>query len=121
MREMFRAVVLPLTLGLLLACTSSEPPDQLNPGKALRAAAVATLEVYGAQLNQVQNAQGALPEGDGVQVLLDAGIRAVPRTDPFGTEMGYHNDGAHWSLSSAGPDMAWGTPDDIVIEDGRLR
>jgi hypothetical protein len=35
--------------------------------------------------------------------------------------MGYHNDGAHWSLSSAGPDMAWGTPDDIVIEDGRLR
>jgi hypothetical protein len=108
-------------LAVFSACSSSEPPPQLNPGKSLRAAAVATFEVYGAQLSHIQNAQGALPEGDGVQVLLDAGIRAVPRTDPFGTEIGYHNDGAHWTLSSAGPDMAWGTPDDIVFEDGRLR
>jgi hypothetical protein len=108
-------------LAVFSACTSSEPPPQLNPGKSLRAAALATLEVYGAQLSQIQNVQGALPEGDGVQVLLDAGIRTVPRTDPFGSEMGYHNDGAHWTLSSAGPDMAWGTPDDIVVEDGRLK
>jgi hypothetical protein len=108
-------------LTVLAACTSSDPPDQLNPGKSLRAAAAATLEVYGAQLSQIQNVQGTLPEGDGVQVLLDAGIRAVPRTDPFGTEIGYRNDGAHWTLSSAGPDMKWGTPDDIVIEDGRLK
>jgi hypothetical protein len=120
-----RSVMSLLLLGALLAgfsaCTSSEPPPQLNPGKSLRAAAVAAFEVYAAQLSQVQNVRGELPEGDGVQVLLDAGIRAVPRTDPFGTEIGYHNDGAHWTLSSAGPDMAWGTPDDIVFEDGRLR
>ncbi len=121
MRRVLPILLAAGALAVVSACTSSEPPDQLNPGKALRAAAVATLEVYGAQLSQVQNAQGALPEGDGVQVLLDAGIRAVPRTDPFGTEMTYHNDGTHWTLSSAGPDMAWGTPDDIVIEDGRLK
>lgn len=121
MRGALKAAVLSLSLGLVLACTSSEPPPQLNPGKSMRAAAAAALEVYGAQLSQYQNVHGGLPEGDGVQVLLDADIRAVPRTDPFGTEMGYHNDGAHWTLSSAGPDMKWGTPDDIIIEDGQLK
>lgn len=121
MRFMTKAFFLGAFLSVLLACTSSEPPPQLNPGKSMRAAAAAALEVYGAQLSQLQNARGELPQGDGIQVLLDAGIRAVPRTDPFGTEMNYHNDGTHWTLSSAGPDMKWDTPDDIVIEDGRLK
>lgn len=108
-------------VALFSACTSSEPPDQINPGKNLRAAAAAALQVYGGQLSQTQNVRGGLPEGDGVQLLLDAGIRDVPKTDPFGTEMRYHNDGTHWTLSSAGPDLKWGTQDDIVIEDGRLK
>ncbi len=93
----------------------------MNPGKSLRAAYVATMQVYAAQLSQIQNVRGQLPEGDGVQVLVDRGIKVVPATDAFGTELRYHNDGTHWTLSSAGPDMAWGTPDDIVIEDGQLK
>ena len=121
MRFVSKSFFLGIFLSMLLACTSSEPPAQLNPGKALRAAAAATMQVYGAQLSQMQNVRGELPQGDGIQVLVEAGIRVVPRTDPFGTEMNYHNDGAHWTLSSAGPDLKWGTPDDIVIEDGQLK
>lgn len=121
MRFMTKVFFLGVSLSMFLACTSSEPPPQLNPGKSMGAAAAAALEVYGAQLSQLQNARGELPQGDGIQVLWDAGIRIVPRTDPFGTEMKYHSDGTHWTLSSAGPDLQWGTPDDILIEDGQPR
>ncbi len=111
-------------LGLLTvfaACGSSEPPMSMNPGKSLRAGYVAAMQVYAAQLSQIQNVRGQLPEGDGVKVLLEHGINVVPSTDAFGTELRFHNDGTHWTLSSAGPDMKWGTPDDIVIEDGQLK
>jgi len=121
MRFVSKAFFLGIFFSMLLACTSSEPPAQVNPGKSLRAAAAASLQVYGAQLSQMQNVRGELPQGDGIQVLVEAGIRVVPRTDPFGTEMNYHNDGTHWTLSSAGPDMKWGTQDDIIIEDGQLK
>ncbi len=121
MRRILGVLLVSGTVALLSACTSSEPPPQLNPGKSMRAAAVAVLQVYGGQLSQIQNVRGGLPEGDGVQLLLDAGIRDVPKTDPFGTDMRYHNDGTHWTLSSAGPDLKWDTPDDIVIEDGQLK
>jgi hypothetical protein len=108
-------------LASFAACGNSEPPLQMNPGKSLRIAYVAAMQVYAAQLSQIQNVRGQLPEGDGVQVLLDHGINAVPKTDTFGTELRYHNDGTHWTLSSAGPDLQWGTPDDIVFEDGQLK
>jgi len=120
-----RNVVKPLLLlGLTMtvtACTSSEPPADLNPGKALRAAYAASMQVYGAQLSQMQNVRGGLPQGDGVQVLVEQGIKVVPATDAWGNEIRYHNDGTHWTLSSAGPDLEWGSRDDIVIEDGQLK
>ena len=106
----------------LAACSSSgEPPAELNPGKALRSAYAANMQVYAAQLSQLQNVRGELPQGDGVQVLIDSGIKAVPKTDAWGLELRYHNDGVHWILSSAGPDMQWKTRDDIVIEDGQMK
>ena len=79
------------------------------------------MQVFVAQLSQTQNVRGELPQGDGVQVLIDAGIKAVPKTDAFGIEFRYHNDGAHWIFASAGPDMRWKTKDDIVFEDGQLK
>jgi hypothetical protein len=121
MRRALLALAVLGALASLAACGSSEPPLQMNPGKSLRMAYVATMQVYAAQLAQIQNVRGELPQGDGVQVLLDHGIRAVPANDAFGTELRYHNDGTHWTLSSAGPDLQWGTPDDIVIQDGQLK
>jgi hypothetical protein len=119
-RALLAAAILSL-LASFAACGSSEPPLQMNPGKSLRTAYVAAMQVYAAQLSQIQNVRGQLPEGDGVQVLRDHGITVVPATDSFGTELRYHNDGTHWTLSSAGPDLKWGTPDDIVFEDGQLK
>jgi hypothetical protein len=121
MRRFLLALAILGLLASFSACGSSDPPLQMNPGKAMRQAYAATLQVYAAQLSQIQSARGQLPEGDGVQVLISHGITAVPATDAFGTELRYHNDGTHWTLSSAGPDLKWGTPDDIVIEDGQLK
>lgn len=121
---MKRTILALAVLGLLAtlaSCGSSEPPMSVNPGRSLRAGYLAAMQVYAAQLSQIQNVRGQLPQGDGVQVLVEHGIKVVPATDAFGTELRYHNDGTHWTLSSAGPDMAWGTPDDIVIEDGQLK
>ena len=53
---------------------------------------------------------------------LPATLAAVPpplnRADEWGGEIRYHRDGPVFSLRSAGPDRQFGTPDDIVIEDG---
>jgi hypothetical protein len=121
MKRSLLALAILSLLACFAACGNSEPPLQMNPGKSLRIAYVAAMQVYAGQLSQIQNVRGSLPEGDGVQVLISHGITAVPTTDAFGTELRYHNDGTHWTLSSAGPDLKWGTPDDIVIEDGQLK
>lgn len=121
MRTIAGMILIGVMLAMGAACSSSEPPPQLNPGKAMRAAFAASLQVSAAQISQAQNVRGQLPAGDGVQILSAAGIAGVPATDPWGGEIRFHSDGTHWTLSSAGPDLKWDTPDDIVIEDGQLK
>jgi len=112
-----------LALGLLVACGSSnsEPPDAINPALNTRKAFLVSLQVAGTQISQYEMMHGHVPEGDGVGVLIEAGLRTVPQMDPWGNEVKYHGSGSNWTLSSAGPDNQWGTRDDIVIEDGQVR
>jgi len=110
-------------LGLFIACgsSSSEPPAALNPAPPIRKAFLVSLQVAGTQIAQYETMHGHVPEGDGMGVLLAAGMRSVPQMDPWGNEVKYHGSGSSYTLSSAGPDGQWGTPDDIVIEDGQAR
>lgn len=108
---------------VLCACGSSsdEPPAALNPGPPIRKAFIVSLEAGAQEISQYQLMNGDPPQGDGVQSLYSAGLRSVSAKDPWDGDVRYHGEGRHWTLSSAGPDTQWGTRDDIVFEDGRLK
>ena len=114
-------VIAACALGVLAGlggCSKSEEDAVkagFDPGPPIRKAFAASLQVYASQISQRESVSGHVPEGDGVSVLEQAGIRGVPNTDPWGNEVRYHGEGDRFTLSSAGPDRQWGTKDDIVI------
>lgn len=111
-----------LAVCLLLAgsgCSKTEEQavqEGLNPATPIRKAFMTSLEVYAQQIDQIVMMRGEAPQGDGVGVLQEAGMRGVPTKDPWDGEVRYHGEGAHYTLSSAGPDTQWETADDIVIQ-----
>jgi hypothetical protein len=102
-----------------LGCSSADEQafkEGLNPAPPIRKAFLVSLEVYAQQIDQYVMMRGEAPQGDGVEVVQQAGIRGVPTKDPWDGEVRYHGEGAHYTLSSAGPDTQWETKDDIVIQ-----
>jgi hypothetical protein len=110
------------SLASLAACGSSsdEPPAALNPGPPIRKAFILSLQTAASEIGRYQMMNGEVPQGEGVEVLYKARLMSVPQTDPWDDPVRYHGEGSTYTLSSAGPDRRWGTPDDIVIENGQL-
>ena len=103
----------------MTGCTQSEEnavQEGLNPATPIRKAFSVSLDVVAQQIIQYDSANGQVPQGDGVFVLQQAGMRTAPTSDPWGNEVKYSGEGSHFTLSSAGPDGKWGTKDDIVIK-----
>jgi len=103
----------------MTGCTQSEEnavKDAFDPGPPIRKAFSVSLEVVAQQIIQYDSVNGQVPQGDGLLVLQQAGMRSTPDTDPWGNKIRYHGEGSHFTLSSAGPDCKWGTKDDIVIK-----
>ena len=111
------AALLVLLVGL--GCSSADEQafkEGLNPAPPIRKAFVVSLEVNAQQIDQYVMMRGEAPQGDGAEVLQQAGIRGMPTKDPWDGEVRYHGEGTHYTLSSAGPDTQWETKDDIVIQ-----
>ncbi len=115
-----QAAVWPLALLLAAACGSGEGdvPAGLNPGPPIRKAFQLSLEQAGREIQQAARSRGEVPQGEGREVLLAAGVRTVPQFDPWGGEVRYRGEGPRFTLSSAGPDGRWGTDDDLVVTGG---
>ena len=114
------AVMALLTVALVTACGKSnneQPPAALNPAPPLRKAFTASLIGSGTLIRNYGIENGGVPKGKGVAVLVAAGLKSVPQTDPWGEKVRYVGSGLHYKLSSAGPDRQWGTKDDIVVTD----
>lgn len=97
--------------------SNNEPPAALNPAPAMRKAFIVSLKTAGEQVRNYAIQNGHVPEGEGVEVPIAAGLRTTPRVDPWGNAVRYKGKGNHYSFSSAGPDKQWGTKDDILITD----
>ena len=107
---------------LLSACsggTDDTPPAALNPAPPIRKAFIDRMLSFDAALQGVRVESGHFPEGQGVLVVREAGISNFPSEDPWGGEIRYSGSGSGYEISSAGPDKAWGTKDDVRIRDGR--
>jgi hypothetical protein len=64
--------------------------------------------------------EGAYPE-ENLGRALGPYIARVPSKDPWGTSYRYTFEGDEdYTLESAGPDLTWGTADDIVSESGNI-
>lgn len=122
MRSQMSLVLCAACLVLASGCSTSSTEDSpdLNPAKPLRDAFAVSLQVAALQITQRQNVTGELPQGDGLQVLIAAGIKGIPDKDPWDGEVRYHGEGQHFTLKSPGPDGKWGTRDDITIADGQV-
>lgn len=105
---------------LIPGCSTSdsEVPAGLNPGPPIRKAFQLSLEQAGREIEQVARSRGEVPQGEGREALLAAGVRTVPEFDPWGGEVRYAGEGSRFTLSSAGPDGRWGTDDDLVVTGG---
>lgn len=95
------------------------PPAALNPAPPIRKAFIARMVSFDSAIQGIRIGSGHVPEGDGVQVVRDAGISNFPSEDPWGGEIRYTGSGPDYEITSAGPDRAWGTKDDVRIRNGR--
>ncbi len=113
------AVLALLAVALVTACgkSNNEPPAALNPAPPLRKAFTLSLIGSGTLIRNYGIENDGVPKGKGVAVLVAAGLKSIPRTDPWGEKVRYVGSGLHYKLSSAGPDRQWGTKDDIVVTD----
>lgn len=110
-------------LAAMAACegkSSGPPPAAFNPGPPIRKAFIVSLESANDAITQYQVDNGQIPQGEGMEVLLKAGIRSIPSVDPWGGKVRYEGRGNNYTLSSAGPDRRWGTQDDVVVKNGHL-
>jgi hypothetical protein len=108
--------VLAMLAGLGCGTSSNEPPASLNYAPISRKAFAASLEATAQGIGQYALENGQVPQGEGVQVLYQEGIRGAPSKDPWDGEVRYYGEGNRFTLSSAGPDRQWETKDDIVIQ-----
>ena len=111
-------------LALLVACScatgDSEPPVALNPAPPIRKAFIAKMVSFDSAFAGIRTESGQVPQGTSIQVVRDAGISNFPAEDPWGGEVRYSGSGMDYEITSAGPDKAWGTKDDVRIKNGQV-
>ncbi|MGC8763661.1 MAG: hypothetical protein ACP5VN_08545 [Acidobacteriota bacterium] len=112
------AWLVPLLLAAACGSGEGDVPAGLNPGPPIRKAFQLSLEQAAREIQQAARSRGEVPQGEGREVLLAAGVRTVPQLDPWGGEVRYAGEGSRFTLSSAGPDGRWGTDDDLVVTGG---
>ena len=110
-------------LALLAACSGTaednQPPAALNPAPPIRRAFIDKMISFDHAFVAIRTESGQVPQGTSIQVVRDAGISNFPAEDPWGGEIRYSGSGMDYEISSAGPDKAWGTKDDVMIKNGR--
>lgn len=83
------------------------------------------LEKVAASLHNYQRVQGRYVIAENFDHLLDEilprYLNPIVRFDLWGTPINYRGTAEHYQLSSAGPDLQFGTADDLIIEDGKLK
>lgn len=106
---------------LLFSCSGepAEPPAALNAAPPIRRAFVDRMLSFHPAIEALRLETGQVPEGEGVAVLREAGLTNFPAEDPWGGEIRYSGSGTEYEITSAGPDKAWGTADDVRIRNGK--
>lgn len=106
---------------LLSGCSDepAEPPPNLNAAPPIRQAFVDRMLSFHPAIEAARMESGQIPQGEGVAVLREAGLSNFPAEDPWGGEILYSGAGTEYEISSAGPDKAWGTKDDVRIRNGK--
>ena len=120
----------PLLLLLLAATGCGESGQQYatNLGEAIdRSKAMSVrgdMQKIAAAITSYVTQEAELPALGDIQglagVLEPNWLRHVPTSDPWGTDYRFSADGSSYTIESAGQDKAWGTGDDMVMEDGQL-
>ena len=94
----------------------------VREGKAMQARS--DLQTISLAVTSFLTNEGNLPEATDMAELAGklepAYTRRLPRTDPWGTEYTYSQDGSSYTLMAAGKDMAFGTEDDMVLVNGQI-
>lgn len=133
-----RTLILPVVLALCLpsaACDRGKEPSTAE--KAVAAAARGLDRARNERtLNRLENLRtalmryaidhdGAIPQGSSLAAirgdLSPAYLPMLEAQDDWGTTMTCSSDGRTYSIVSAGPDMVFGTGDDIVLSDGAIK
>ncbi|MGH9748363.1 MAG: type II secretion system protein GspG [Candidatus Polarisedimenticolia bacterium] len=83
-----------------------------------------TMEAFGRTLQAYSIDHGGYPVGgtlqDAVRALSPAFVSTPVTTDAWGNDLSYESTGHSYTLTSPGADGRPGSPDDVVMTDGRF-